>query len=314
LSTPIAIVTALAAALLLGISAAADQRSTKKVKVRRVLSPEILLDLVRQRLWLFAIAANIAGFGLQVVALSFGSLALVQPLLVGDLVFSVLILRVWLRRTGVEMPRTGPVFLGIAATALGVAAFLVIAQPSGGRTHVSIGVLPLLAGAYAGTVGGCLVVAARRRTLRPLALALACGISYGVAAFLIKLVTGQFSGGPAQVFTSWPIYLFLVVGPAGFILNQDAFQQGTFLAPVQAIITAADPVLSIGLGIVLLDVHFRSGPANVAGEIVALLVMTAGIVITANAASENKVACASMPEVGQHHQPRWRPHRRSAGR
>ena len=32
-------------------------------------------------------------------------------------------------------------------------------------------------------------MAARNRNLRPLALAVACGVNYGVAAFLIKLLT-----------------------------------------------------------------------------------------------------------------------------
>ena len=91
MSTPIAVVAAVAAALVLGISSVADQRSTKRVKSERSLSPRILLDLVRQPLWLTAIGANLAGFALQVVALDFGSLALVQPLLVCDLVFAVLI-------------------------------------------------------------------------------------------------------------------------------------------------------------------------------------------------------------------------------
>jgi hypothetical protein len=294
-STSIAVVAALVGALLLGISSVADQRSTKRVKTRSTLSPGILLDLVRQPLWLTAVAANIAGFALQVVALSFGSLALVQPLLVGDLVFSVLIARYLIRRDDarrdasrppVSRPTAGPVIAGVVAVAVGVAGFLVIGQPSGGRADVSFDVLlPLVIGIVV-VVGGCLVVAARSTNLQPLALALACGVNYGVSAFAVKLVTSEFSGGPARVFTHWPIYVLAVVGPAGYILNQNAFQQGRFLAPVQAIITAADPVISIGLGVLWLGVHLRNSPAAIAGEVVFLLVMTAGIVETARHAPQ----------------------------
>ena len=78
----IAVVAAIASALMLGISSVADQRSTKRVESRRALSPRILLDLARQPLWLTALGANLVGFALQVVALNFGSLALVQPILV----------------------------------------------------------------------------------------------------------------------------------------------------------------------------------------------------------------------------------------
>ena len=77
-----------------------------------------------------------------------------------------------------------------------------------------------------------------------------------------------------------------MVGPVGYVLNQDAFQQGTFLAPVQAIITAANPVLSIALGIVWLDVRVRSSPAAIAGEVASLLLMIIGIVITSQSSPQ----------------------------
>jgi hypothetical protein len=290
LSTPIAEATALAAALLLGVSSVADQRSTKLVKTERTLSPAILVDLIRQPLWLIAIAANVAGFALQVVALSFGSLAVVQPLLVFDLVFAVVITRSvgWDASTlppGTK--RWDPVlFAGVGAATLGVAGFLAIGQPSAGHPNVGFDVLTPLAIGLVVVVGGCLSVAARSPNLRPLALALACGVCYGTAAFAIKLVTSQFSVGAAQVFTNWPIYVFAVVGPAGFILNQDAFQQGRFLAPVQAIITTADPVISIGLGVLWLGVRLASSPADILGEVASLLLMAAGIVITARHAPQ----------------------------
>jgi hypothetical protein len=131
-------------------------------------------------------------------------------------------------------------------------------------------------------VGGCLAVAARNRSLRPLALALACGVSYGVAAFSVKLLTAEWGGGLSEVLTNWPVYVFAVAGPAGFVLNQDAFQQGRFLAPVQAVITSADPVISIVLGTLWLNVRLRSSPADIAGVVVSLLLMITGIVLTAN--------------------------------
>jgi hypothetical protein len=285
LSTLATAATALAAALLFGVSSVADQRSTKRVKTRRALSPRILLDLIRQPLWLIAITANLAGFALQVVALSFGSLALVQPLLVFDLVFAVLIARAVGWEASTLPPGTkrwDPVmFVGVGAAAGGVAGFLAIGQPSAGHPDVGFGVLTPLAIGLVVVVGGCLALAARNQNLRPLALALACGVCYGTAAFAVKLVTSEFGGGAAQVFTNWPIYVFAVIGPAGFILNQDAFQQGRFLAPVQAIITTADPVISVGLGVLWLGVHLRNSPADIFGQVASLLLMATGIVITA---------------------------------
>jgi len=136
-------------------------------------------------------------------------------------------------------------------------------------------------------------VAARSQNLRPLALALACGACYGVAAFSVKLVTSEFGSGPARVFTNWPIYVLAVVAPVGFILNQDAFQQGRFLAPVQSIVTTADPVISIGLSLLWLGALLRGGAAAIVGEVVSLLIMTAGVVITAHRASPGRQALAT---------------------
>jgi hypothetical protein len=243
--------TALASALVLGISAVADQRSTKRVKKRKGLSPAIFVDLARQSLWLIAIVANVAGFALQVVALSLGSLALVEPLLVFALVFAVLTSWLLDRRAKLPYPRgrrsTLLMFAGVAATTAGVAGFLAIGQPSAGTTHVSVSVVVPLVIGLAVVVGGCLTVAARNPNLRPMAMALACGVNYGVSAFAVKLVTSEFSGGAAKVFTNWPIYVLAVAGPLGYLFNQYALQQGKSLAPVQSIITSADPIISIAL-------------------------------------------------------------------
>lgn len=300
--TLIAVVTALVSALFLGISSVADQRSTKRVQTRGALSPRIMLDLARQPLWFAAVGANIAGFALQVVALSFGSLALVQPLLVGDLIFAVLISWYLRKRAGIARPDGAradlAMFCGVGAAAAGVAGFLVTGQPSGGQTHASFSILPPLLIGLVVVVGACLAIAAQSQTLRPLALALACGICYGTAAFTIKLVTSEFHGA-GDLFGNWPVYVLLVAGPVGYLLNQNAFQQGTFLAPVQAIITSADPVISIGLGILWLNVQVRNSPAAVFGQVVSLLVMVAGIVITAQHAPQVTKGGAGFAVRGQ---------------
>ena len=274
-SSLIAVVSGLGAAMVFGMSSVAEQRGTKRVKQRRALSPRILLDLVRQPLWDTAIAATLAGFALQVVALKFGPLALVEPILVCDLIFAVLI-NSYLRG------RWNPVLVaGVAACAAGVAGFLVIARPSGGNSTVSLDVLMPLAVGLAAAVGGCLIVARRSRNLRPLALALACGINYGVAAFLIKIATSQ-GGGLVHLLTNWPIYALAVVGPVGFVLNQDAYQQETLLAPVLSIITACDPLVSIALANLWLDEKLNGTPAGIAGEAIALTTMIIGIVVMAH--------------------------------
>lgn len=278
MSTVIAVVTAVAAALVFGVASVADQRSTKRVKSRQPLSPRIFLDLMRQPLWLASIGGTLLGFALQVLALRYGPLALVEPLLICGLIFAVLI-NAYLRH------RWDAVLIGgVVASAVGVAGFLLVAQPTKGRTSVGFEVvLPLAVGLVA-AIAGCLAVARRSDTLRPLALALACGICYGVAAFLVKLVVSDVSGGLPALLTDWPIYALAVVGPLGFLLNENAFQQGTLIAPVLAIITVCDPLISIALADLWLDEKLNSTPAGIVLEVLTLMLMTAGVVVTAHRA------------------------------
>ncbi len=278
LSPFLAVVLAVSAALVFGIASVADQRSTKRVKRRGPLSPRIFLDLMRQPLWLASIGGTVIGFALQVLALRFGPLALVEPLLVCDLIFAVLI-NAYLRKLWDSI-----LIGGVIAAAAGVAGFLVIARPTNGTGSVGFAVvLPLGAGLAAGVIG-CLGVARRSTTLRPLALALACGINYGVAAFLVKIIVSDVSGGLVGLLTDWPIYALAVVGPLGFLLNENAFQQGTLIAPVLAIITVCDPIISIALAALWLNEKLNGSPAGVAGEVISLTLMVAGVVVTAHRA------------------------------
>ena len=271
----IAVVAAFGSSLAYAITAVTEELSTKRVKRRRALSPELLLDLIRQPLWLAGIVANIASFALQVVALRFGPLALVEPILVFDLIFAGLITSVLRKHADLVM------LAGVVACAAGVAGFLFIARPSGGRLAIGfIEVLPLLIG-FAVVLAGCLILARRNATVRPLALATACGAAFAVTDFSIKLVTAELTGGLADLFTHWPLYAVAIIGPIGFLLNQSAFQADTLLAPVLAIITIGDTIGTIALAWIFLDEKLASGPAEIAGEAASLLVMAVGIVVLA---------------------------------
>ncbi len=290
MSDLIAVLAALGGSLVFGASSVAEQRGTQRVESRPPLSPRLVLDLIRQPLWLIGIGATLVGFALQVVALSFGPLALVEPILISDLIIAVLI-SATLRR------RWDPVMLGgVFACAAGVGGFLAIARPSGGRSDIGLtAVLPVFVG-LAVVLAGCLAVARRSESARPLALALACGVDYGVAAFVVKLLTADFSGGLPQVFSHWPIYALAIVGPLGFLLNQNAFQQGILLAPVLAIITVCDPIVSIALAHFWLNEKLTSSPQAIAGEVIALLVMTGGIIVVAH---HSPMVVRQLAESGQ---------------
>jgi drug/metabolite transporter (DMT)-like permease len=291
-STVAAVALGVTAAFVFGIASVADQRSTKRVQSRQALSLRIFVDLVRQPMWLASIVGTLCGFALQVLALHFGPLALVEPLLVCGLIFAVLINSYLFRRFDRVL------ISGVVATAAGIAGFLAIAQPTDGRSSTGFGVvLPLGAGLTA-AVAACIVVYRRSTAYGALALALACGVCYGVSAFLVKLVVSDVSGGLVGMLSDWPFYALAVVGPLGFLLNENAFQHGRLIAPVLAIITVCDPLISVALAYLWLQEQLNGTPIGVAGEIVSLAVMCTGVVIVAQRGQHLNVSAGSPPAGG----------------
>lgn len=266
-----------------GITAVLDERSTKQVEVHRsAVSVGLIFALLHRPLWLLAISLNIVGVVFQVVALRFGPLALVQPILVCDLIFAVFFGAAFRHRKPDRV-----MLIGVACCAGGLGWFLAVARPHGGTTTVSVAEAIPLGIAVAALLVMCLTAARfGHRMVRPIMLALACGVCYGVTAFLIKLLTGGGTGGFVGLLQHWPLWAVVVVGPLGFLLNQSAYQAGVMVSPVLSVITAADPIVSITLAHLVLNEQLAAGPVNVTMEVIAFAVMIVGIVTLAHRAPQ----------------------------
>ena len=235
----------------------------------------LIIDLLRRPLWVIAIVLNITGVILQIIALHYGALALVQPILVCDLIFAALI--------GSAFRHQWPdweILLGVLCCAGGLALFLVVARPHGGVATVPpVDAIPLAIAygvALAGLPGG-----GRHRAPHVAADHAGAGLRdlLRVTAFVLKLLSGGWHGGLSHLPYQWPLYAAVVVGPLGFLLNQSAYQAGILVSPVLAVITAVDPLVSIALAVGLLDETISGGALNITMEVAALLIMIAGIVI-----------------------------------
>jgi hypothetical protein len=173
--------------------------------------------------------------------------------------------------------------LGGAACCGGLAAFLMLARPSGGREDpesfgamVPLGVLLLALAAAA-------VVIAKRVVHhgRVLLLATATGLAYGVTAALMKVITGELRQGPGVLFTHPSLYVTCVLGPIGFLLSQNTFQQGRLVSTAVAVITTVDPLVGVLLGLSWFDERVAGSFAVVAGELAAGVVVIGGIALLA---------------------------------
>jgi hypothetical protein len=269
----VAVLAAVAASIAFGASDVIEQRATHTVAGRRLLDPRLFLDLLASRLWVIGITVDISASGLQAVALRFGPLSLVQPILVCDLLFAALMAAAVARRRPDRVMAAG-----VLCCTGGLALFQAFARPTGGKATVSPTVLIPLGVFLAAAIAICPVVArfSPKKGL-PLATAFACGAVFGVTAFLLKEITLTIGRGFSPPSQQWPLYAFIILEPIGFLLNQNAFQESTLIAPVLAVRTVTNPLVAIGIGLVFLDEQIASGPADIAAEVAGLAIMAVGV-------------------------------------
>jgi drug/metabolite transporter (DMT)-like permease len=269
----VAVLVAVAASITFGASDVIEQRATHEVAERKLLDPRLFVDLLASRLWVIGIVVDISASGMQAVALHFGPLALVQPLLVCDLLFGALMAAALAHRRPDRI-----MVAGVLCCTGGLALFLAVARPAGGKVTVAATVLIPLGIFLAAAIAICPIVArfSPKKGL-PLATAFACGAVFGVTAFLLKEITVTIGHGFNPPSQQWPLYAFIILEPIGFLLNQNAFQESALIAPVLALRTVTDPLVAIGIGLLFLDEAIASSPAAIAAEVVGLAIMTVGV-------------------------------------
>jgi len=242
----------------------------------RALKPSLLVHLAQQPSWLAGIGLQIVGFGLVATALGMGSLSLVQAIApVGLLVALPLAARV----SGKHLRRAD--WLGAAATIVGLAVALVIADPATGRdTPSTTGWIELLV--FAGVSTIALLVVARRLVDagRAVALATAAGIVLGLNAVVTKGAATAFGEGIGTGLASWETYGIAVTGLLGLLLMQSAFQVGEIEWSLPTL-TVTNPVLSIAVGLILLDETVSAHGLALIPLLASLAVMVWGVVALA---------------------------------
>lgn len=279
----VAVPAAVLGAMAMGLASAAQARATQQVPLAAPLSPQLLVELLGKPLWLVGTAATVGGLMLQLLALTFGPLLLVQPILITALLFASLF-SAWLAHRKVDKW----IVFGATLCSTGLAAFLLLAQPTGGTGQtVSFDQIWPLTALVLMLSAGCLLSATRlRRQARVLLLALTTGLAYGLTAALMKIVTGLLRSGVGSLFTHPALYLACVVGPLGFVLSQNTFQQGTFVSPALAVITVVDPLVAVLLGMAWFGERIDVTPAVIAGEVVAGSAVVGAIALLARRATQ----------------------------
>jgi drug/metabolite transporter (DMT)-like permease len=295
-SQALAAAVAVVAAVAFGLSGALQHRADRRART----DPGgglVVTAVVRNPLWLLSLGLVALAVAAQALALALAPLVLVQPILVTGVIFAAVSAALLDRR-----PPDRLVITGAAGCSAGLAAFLVLSRP--GEGHAT-GLPPItrlwpLALGLGALLVLCLLIVARRPSeqARTICLALITGILYGANAGLAKLALGQLAeGGLPALLTTWPLYALVVIGPTGFVANQQAFAAGAAPSPAVAVITVTDPLVSLGIAVSWLGEPVRWEGPFLMGEILALLVIVLSVAVLARRAPQT-VPRGSSADVG----------------
>ncbi len=250
--------------------------------------------LLRSPLWLFGWAAALGAFAFQAVALDKGELSIVQALLVTELVFGLVLRKVWIGQS--IRPAA---WASAAVTCAGLAAFVLVDEPHGGNPtpapHAWLTALATCGGAAA-----IMAVLARwgSPARRAALYAAAAAIVWALEATFIKAAAETLTeSGVAAMFTHWPVYAVAVGGIAGTVLTQAALHVGP-LSVSQPLLVIVDPSVSVILSVWLFHEHYAHDAAAIVGGVVAFVVMCVGVVALTRSAPVTMAADGPDPTVG----------------
>lgn len=273
----IAALLALGAALFIAIGDVMHQRSAHEVTEDKVGHLELFLRLLKDTSWWLGSAIAAIGFTLQAAALGFGSVLLVQALLVTSLLFALPISARLSHRTVTRWEWTWAALLAAA-----VAVIVIVGNPTEGHSRASLETWTLVI-AVLGPLMVLCVVAAGMLSGRPISavlLAVVSGTLWGLFAVLTKGVVDLLDHGLWHLIRAPELYAWAAVGVAGTAWQQSSFRAGALTASLPTM-TITEPIVGSVLGVVVLGETLRPGEAGWFTLAVAVVVMVVSTVALA---------------------------------
>jgi hypothetical protein len=255
----------------------------------RAFDLALLTRLIRTRRWLLGLAAGVAGFLLQAVALDLGRLLVVEPVFPLGLLLALLLAA---RADGRSL-RLPEWTAGIAVMA-GLIVFLIAAEPSGGsRTAPAMSLGATTAGAGAVVVLCWLVSVKRAAPRRALALSVGGGVGAGVTDALTKTVATLAGSAGIGIFGDVRLYLLAACGLLTLTVQQNAFRASGLAASLPAF-SVLEPIVGSLLGLFIYHEGVGDAPLQIVIEVLAVLTAVWGIARLANSVSTELAAVAAL--------------------
>jgi drug/metabolite transporter (DMT)-like permease len=255
--TAVSILIALGAAFSFAVASVLQQRAASEVPDDEALGAGLIKRLLTRPMWLLGFLFDTLGYILQAVALIWGTIIVVQPILVTTLLFA---LPLGARFAGRKLFATDYAWAAVLSVSLVL--FMVIGDPTEGVDNAPFRQWAIPLGAAGALVVACVVTGSRiKGPNRALLLAVSSGVLYGLTGALTKSVMDSFEDGIVDaiepLFTNWETYALAVCITGGMFLQQSAYQAGN-LAETLPAITVLEPVVAVILGLAILDERFTA--------------------------------------------------------
>jgi drug/metabolite transporter (DMT)-like permease len=266
----IAALLALGAAFFIAVGDVMHQRSAHDVTDEQVSPLALFTRLLRDRQWWLGSGVSAAGFALQAAALGFGSVLLVQAVLVTSLLFA---LPINARLTHHRVTRFQWVWAALLAVA--VVVIVTVGNPTEGHSRASFDtwslVLLVLGPALVACVIGSRIFSG---PVSAVLLAIVSGALWGLFAVLTKGVVDRLDDGIVALLKTPELYAWVAVAVAGTAWQQASFRAGALTASLPTM-TVTEPIVGSVLGVVVLGEALRPGDAGWLTLAVAVAVMVA---------------------------------------
>ncbi|WP_167103271.1 DMT family transporter [Mycobacterium sp. DL592] len=297
----IATILTLCAALCIAIGDVIQQRSAQTVTDEPVGHAALFLHLLRDwRWWLGSLVAG-GGFAFQAAALGFGSVLLVQALMVTSLLFA---LPISARYAGRRVTRVQWIWAVLLAGA--VAVIVTVGNPTEGQSRAGWELWVWVIATLGPVLVLCLVGArllgggqersdpgmgtggqersdpgmGRGKPAAAVLLGVVAGSLWGLFAVLTKGVVDRLADGIWALLKTPELYPWAVVAVVATALQQSAFRAGSLAASLPAV-TVSEPMVGSILGVFVLGETLRADRAGWLVLIVAVVVMVAATVALA---------------------------------
>jgi hypothetical protein len=269
----VSVLFALLTALCNGTASVLQRMAAATAPANRALHLSLFSYLIRRKVWLAGIGMVILAAVFQAIALATGPIALVQPIFIIELPFTLLVAS---KVIGRKLPRL--TWWAVALVTVGLGAGLAIAAPSGGTTDVSTRVWITALIVTAGFEAVVITFGVRAKgNVRAAAFGLAAACGYSLTAALMKSAVAALSVSVVAFFESWQLYGTAVAGVGALFLLQNALQAGSLVA-VQPPLTLGDALISVSFGVTVFNENVRTGGWLLVGELVALIAVAIGCI------------------------------------